>query len=174
MNSSEHSSSSKLKIGLAVALFATAGGVWYWFDSTERESRREADNAVAGQVYVVKCEACGKTFEMPASDYLADLEPVGVTCALCGQRKAVRTRNADEFDRDDFKAEAEKFTSTNDIRLAVEAADAEVEKLNAQIAAAEASGDTGAIPDLRKERNRMNARIQALNYRWSELQSGTP
>lgn len=47
----------------------------------------------------------------------------------------------------------------------------ELKKVKTDLAAAESASAAAIVDMLRKARNRLAARIQALNFRWSELQT---
>jgi len=167
----DESSGSVWKIALSVGLIGAAVGVWYWSSSDQRAVRQEASEAVAGTVYVVKCSACQNQFEMPAPDYVENLAPEGVECPKCGKRAAYMIRTTEEVDQEVFRVEANRFTTVAAIKVAAEKNLVELETVRADLEAAEAAGDTAKADELRKKKNNLMAKDQALNYRWSELQS---
>lgn len=159
------------KVVLIVGLLAAAVGVWRWSSSGERVTRQEAADAVAGTVYVVKCSACENVFEMPAPAYVESQTPEGVVCPKCGKRAARMIRTTEEVDPEVFREEANQFTTVAAIKAAAESNLAELNAARADLEAAEAAGDAAKADELRKKKNTLMARDQALNYRWSELQT---
>ena len=78
-------------LGAVGLLLAATVGVWYWSGSDERAAQNETVAALKGVSYHVVCGACGKSFDMPAGEYVTKLGSgaEGVPCAHCGQRKAL-------------------------------------------------------------------------------------
>lgn len=169
MAKQEGNSKNIWKCALVVGLLIAAVGVWRWSSSGERAMREEAADAVAGTDYVVKCSACENVFEMPAPDYVETQTPEGVECPKCGKRAARMVRTTEEVDREDFREEANRFTTVEAIKAAAEANQLELNAARADLEAAEAAGDTAKAAELRKKKNTLLAKDQALNYRWSEL-----
>ena len=172
MKTSDGGSANRGKIGLAVALIAAAAVIWYRSNGTERAHQQEALEAVAGRTYVVKCEACQQTFEMPAADYLTQLTSEGVTCQKCGKRAARILRDAEEFDPEVFSEEASKIATVADIQIAVENNKQELDAAREALEAAETAGDSAKAAELRKKKNALTAKNLALNLRWDAIVEG--
>lgn len=171
MKTSDGSSVGLGKISLVVAILAVAAGVWHWSGREERATQQESADAVSGQTYIVKCEGCQHTFEMAAPDYVRSLKPEGVDCPQCGKRAARMVRTTDQVDPEDFREEASRITTIAEIKAAAEANLRKLDAVRADLEAAEAAGDTTKAAALKQEKNTLLARDQALNLRWSELQT---
>ena len=169
MKKSQSNSGNLWKGALAVLLLAAAVGVWHWSKGDERAALNEAAEAVVGTVYLVKCSACENQFEMPAPDYVAQLEPEGVECPKCGKRAARMLRDAEEVDPEIFREEANKIATAAEIQVAVENNRRELDASREALAAAEAAGDTGKAAELRKQKNTLVAKDHALNQRWEDI-----
>ena len=152
-----------------VGLLAAAAGVWYLSGHSDRTHLREAAEAVKGLRYRVRCSACNTVFEMPASEYVTDAGPDGVRCQHCGQHRAWRIGDADEVDPTEFRAEAARMDSVGEVSAATKAAQAEFDRVCAEILACE--GQPEKLAELRKKRATLQARLQALDARWDELTS---
>lgn len=171
MASQRKSSGNVWKFAVIIGSLAAAVGVWHWSSSDERATQQDAVQAVSGIVYVVKCSACENEFEMPAPEYVEKLKPEGVECPKCGKRAARMIRTSEEVDREVFREEANTYTTVAAIKAAAESNLRELDAARAELEAAEAAGDAAKATELRKKKNTLMAKDQALNYRWSELQA---
>jgi len=171
MKTSDGSSVNVGKLSLIVAILAVAAGVWYWSGREDRATQEESALAVSGQTYVVRCEGCQHTFEMAAPEYVKGLKPEGVECPQCGKRAARMVRTTEQVDPEDFREEANRITTIADIKTAAETNLRKLDAVRADLEAAEAAGDTAKAAALKQEKNTLLARDQALNLRWSELQT---
>lgn len=172
MKTTKGNSANTRKIVLAVGLILAAAGVWYRSTSAERAVHREAQEAVAGRTYVVKCEACQNSFEMPAPEYLSQLTPDGVTCPKCSKRAARMVRDAEDVDPETFREEANKILTVADMEMAVEKNRQELDATRDALQAAETAGDSAKAAEMRKKKNALTAKNLALNLRWDAIVEG--
>ncbi len=171
MASQTKTSGNVWKYAVIIGSLAAAVGVWHWSSREERATLQDAAQAVSGTVYVVKCSACENMFEMPAPTYVETVTPEGVECPKCGKRAARMIRTTEEVDREVYRDEANRYTTVAAIKAAAESNLVELEAARTELEAAEAAGDTAKAAELRVKKNNLMAKDQALNYRWSELQS---
>lgn len=117
----------------------------------------------------MECQACGQQFEVPSEQYVAEFQSVGMPCKFCGEPQGFRVGIAGD-DPEQFKEELAKLTTVFEVKNALEDAEAEFAKIEAELEAlADPPADPEAAAKVRREHARLRAKIQALNMRWSEI-----
>jgi len=161
-----------LKIVILAAAPVAIIAAWWWNGSNERTWNQEAIESVAGVIYRVKCDKCGRQFEMPAEQYVSKFKNAGVPCPFCDSQSAYKVGEAGD-DPEQFKEEMSRITTVAEVQDKLEDAEAEYAEIKRKI---QEFGDLNADPErgaeLRRERARLRAKVNALNMRWSEILAG--
>lgn len=139
----------------------------YLGGSSERRRRAELVASVAGIMYRVECSACNFDGEMPAEAYVAEQNDLGYSvCPKCGERKA-RSLGEAGSDPAQFQEEIDAISSVSEVQAALDIEEESLEKVILELAAQ--PQDPARAKALRRERIRLEAKIQALNMRWSRI-----
>lgn len=161
--------SSRFKLIASVFLLVIAGVLWIYRSGEARSLRQQSAEALIGVEFRLECSACGETSEIAAPEYVLEAGPEGVQCPHCGQQTALRDGEVGD-DYEQFRDEMLQITSVSEIRDALVVAEDELKRIEQAFQAEQAQGDSFGLRELRRERNRQRARIQAIHWRWSDLQ----
>ena len=159
--------SNRTKIIIVVVCLIAAVVVWYVSGSSERRRRADLVASVAGLVYHVECTACGFDGEMAADQYVANQGSLGLSlCPKCGAEKVQSLGDAGS-DPDQFMQEVESNTTVSEVQQAIEVEERALDKVVTELAVDPL--DPERENALRRERARLEAKLQALNVRWSRI-----
>lgn len=159
--------SNRTKIIISVICVVAAIGIWYFSGSTERRLRAELVEGADGLTYRVECTACGYVGEMDGADYARGLNSTGLSvCPKCGAQ-SVRQLGLAGSDPEQFREEIESMNSVSEVEEAVYNTQDELDKVILELAAE--PKDKERLSALRRERARLEAKLQMLNIRWSTL-----
>jgi hypothetical protein len=158
----------RVKIGLAAAIIVAALGIWFWSGRAERQLVAENAQALEGVAYQLQCSACNHVFEAPAGTYFAEVGDEGLKCIHCGEPKAWRV-GVVGAEPEEFKAEAAKISSIEELRERSNELEGKIAELEAQFLSPEIASDPARSEDIGNQLKRLRARHHALGLRWDEL-----
>lgn len=129
--------------------------------------RAETIKNLKGVVYRVQCESCGYVGEMPADQFIADSNELGLSeCPKCGAQ-TLRQIGLAGSDPKQFEDEVNAITTVGEVEQAIEDTQNKLKKVVNEIDAK--PSDPARMSALRRERAKLEAKLQALNVRWSVI-----
>ncbi|HPF41508.1 MAG TPA: hypothetical protein P5081_23775 [Phycisphaerae bacterium] len=159
--------SNSTKIVIASACLVAALGIWYWTGGEARRAEAERIESARGMAYRVECISCGYTGEIDGVDWARGQDSAGMsTCPKCG-KQALRQLGPAGSDPAQFQAEVDAMTSVSEVEEAFYSSQEALDKLVAEMDTE--PQDPERLKTLRRDRARLEAKIQALSFRWSML-----
>lgn len=159
--------SNTTKIVIATVCLVAALAIWYFTGSTARQLRAERIAAAKGIIYRVQCDSCGFVGEMPADEFVAEQDKTGRSiCPKCGAQ-TVRQLGLAGSDPSQFQSEVDSISSVGEVEEAIDIAQERLQKVIDELDAK--PQDPARLDALRRERAMLEAKLQALNIRWSVI-----
>ncbi|MCB9853813.1 MAG: hypothetical protein H6819_12000 [Phycisphaerales bacterium] len=156
-----------MKVIISAVCLVAAIGIWYWSGSTERRLRAELIDGAKDMTYRVECTACGYVGEMNGSEFVRGLDDTGLSvCPKCGE-SSLRQVGLAGSDPEQFRAEVDAMDSVSEVEEAAYSAQGELDKVILELAAE--PKDPERMNALQRERAKLEAKLQALNIRWSTI-----